>query len=360
MSETAGVFVIAEAGVNHNGSIDRALRLVDVAADAGADAVKFQTFRAERLASRTAPKAEYQLRATGAAESQRDMLRKLELSEDAHRALLDRCRQRGIEFMSTPFDIESLRFLVEEIEMRWIKIPSGEITNGPLLLAAARTGKPILLSTGMSTLEEIGDALGVLAFGSLGLGQAASTEEFRKALESPVGIRMLKEKVTVLHCVTEYPAPLEDVNLRAIGVIRETFPVEVGYSDHSLGLLAAYAAVALGATVLEKHFTLDKTLPGPDHRASLDPGELVAMVRGIRDISKAMGAARKAPTPSELKNRPVARKSLVAARAIRAGEPYSIENLLAKRPGNGMSPMKFWDMIGRAAPRDYAEDEQIE
>ena len=360
MGEAVKVFVIAEAGVNHNGSVDRALRLVEIAADAGADAVKFQTFQSERLTIRTAPKAEYQLATTDSAESQQDMLRKLELSEDAHWALFDLCRRRGIEFMSTPFDVDSLRFLVDEIEIQRIKIPSGEITNGPLLLAAAQTRKPILLSTGMSTLGEIADALGVLAYGSLRLGTVASSEEFRNALESPKGMRMLKERVTVLHCVTEYPTPPEDVNLRAIQVIKEHFPVEVGYSDHTLGISVAFAAVALGATVIEKHFTLDKGLPGPDHRASLEPRELFAMVQGIRDISVAMGSARKAPSASELKNRSVARKSLVAARAIRAGEPYSAENLVAKRPGNGVSPIRFWDVIGRAAPRDYAEDEQIE
>lgn len=360
MTEADRAFVIAEAGVNHNGSLAMALRLIDVAADAGADAIKFQTFRADRLASRFAPKAQYQRETTDSGESQLEMLRKLELDESAHEILLNRCRDRGIEFMSTPFDNESLRFLVDKIGVQRLKIASGEITNGPLLLEAARRGKPVLLSSGMSTIEEIEDALGVLAFGLTTHVEEPSHHAFRQALVSPEGIRALRERVTVLHCVTEYPAPFLDVNLRAIQVIRDRFPVNVGYSDHTLGISIALAAVAVGASVLEKHFTLDKSLSGPDHRASLDPLELKALVKGVREIGVALGVAQKRPSPSELKNLAVARKSLVAACEIRAGERYSAQNLSAKRPGNGISPMRFWDVIGRPAIRDFAEDEPIE
>jgi N-acetylneuraminate synthase len=360
MTEADRAFVIAEAGVNHNGSLAMALRLIDVAADAGADAIKFQTFRADRLASRFAPKAQYQLDTTDSGESQLEMLRKLELDDSAHEILLNRCRDRGIEFMSTPFDNESLRFLVDKIGVQRLKIASGEITNGPLLLEAARSGKPVLLSTGMSTIEEIEDALGVLAFGLTTHVEEPSHHVFRRALVSPEGIRALRGRVTVLHCVTEYPAPFLDVNLRAIQVIRDRFPVNVGYSDHTLGISISLAAVAVGATVLEKHFTLDKSLPGPDHRASLDPLELKALMKGVREIGMALGVAQKRPSPSELKNLAVARKSLVAACEIRAGERYSAQNLSAKRPGNGISPMRFWDVIGRPATRDFAEDEPIE
>ena len=360
MNETDRVFVIAEAGVNHNGSLDMALRLIDVAADAQADAIKFQTFRADRLAVRSAPKAQYQRETTGSGESQLEMLRKLELDESAHEVLLQRCRHRGIEFMSTPFDNESLRFLVDKIGVRRLKIASGEITNGPLLLEAARSGKPVILSTGMSTMEEIEDALGVLAFGLTMQVDEPSPQAFRQALASPEGGRVLKERVTVLHCVTEYPAPFLDVNLRAIQVIREKFHVNVGYSDHAMGIATALAAVALGATVLEKHFTLDKNLPGPDHRASLDPAELEALVSGVREIGMALGVADKRPSQSELKNLVVARKSLVAAHEIRAGDTFSAQNLAAKRPGGGISPMRSWEFIGRAAVRDYIEDEPIE
>jgi N-acetylneuraminate synthase len=355
-----GVFVIAEAGVNHNGSVSQALRLVDVAADAGADAVKFQTFSADKLASRHAPKADYQLRTTDSSESQVDMLRKLELSKGAHHVLLNRCRERGIEFMSTSFDLDSLKFLVEEIGIRRIKMPSGEITNGPLLLQAARSGKPIILSTGMSTLEEIGEALAVLSFGYTNPSETPSHAGFREAYDSANGRRVLADRVTVLHCVTEYPAPLEDVNLRAIPVIRESFATAVGYSDHTLGISAALAAVAIGSTVIEKHFTLDKTLPGPDHGASLEPNELESLIKGIREITVALGDARKEPTPAELRNRVVARKSLVAARAIHLGDRYAPDNLTTKRPGGGMSPMRYWELMGRSVSREYREDEPIE
>ena len=360
MAKTDRTFVVAEAGVNHNGSLEQALRLVDVAADAGADAVKFQTFRADRLVSRFAPKADYQLQTTDAGESQLEMLRKLELSEEEHEILLHRCQEREVEFMSTPFDIESLRFLIDRIGIRHLKIPSGEITNGPLLLEAARSGRPIFLSTGMSTINEIEEALGVIAFGLTVPGVQPSTGAFSQAFRSTEGVRALQDNVVVLHCVTEYPAPAIDVNLRAMAVIGDRFPVKVGYSDHTLGISVALAAVAMGACVLEKHFTLDKNQPGPDHRASLDPSELNALIKGVREIGIALGEAKKAPTNSELKNRAVARKSLVAEGNIRAGDIYSAETLRAKRPGNGISPMRIWDVIGKAAPRDYAKDEPIE
>jgi N-acetylneuraminate synthase len=360
MSKSHRTFIIAEAGVNHNGSLQEALRLVDAAADAGADAVKFQTFRADRLVSRFAPKAEYQLQTTDANESQFEMLRKLELSVSDHEALLQRCQERRIEFMSTPFDIESLSFLVGQLGMRHVKIPSGEITNGPLILEAARSGRPMFLSTGMSTLEEIGDALAVIAFGLTVTSEPPSTEAFRRAFKSEEGIRAVQDNVVVLHCVTEYPAPLIEVNLKAMAVIGERFSVDIGYSDHTLGGNVALAAVALGARVLEKHFTLDKAQTGPDHRASMEPGELNALVKGVREIEIALGSPEKSPTRSEWKNRSVARKSLVATSDIRAGEVYSSDNLGAKRPGTGLSPMRMWDVIGNTAPRNYSEDEPIE
>lgn len=351
-------YIIAEAGVNHNGSLDMAKILVEVAAEAGADAVKFQTFKADKLVSRLAPKAEYQTRTTDADESQHEMIRKLELDEHAHETLIEHCKTSGIEFLSTPFDLESVDLLAGRFDLSCIKVPSGDITNAPLLLKIAQTGKPVILSSGMSTLGEIEDALGVLAFGYLGKG-SPSVAAFRAAYCSSAGQAILQGKVTLLHCTTEYPAPIEDVNLKVMDTLRSAFGLPVGYSDHTEGITVPIAAVARGAVVIEKHFTLDRTLPGPDHVASLEPNELKQMVSAIRIVEQSLGSGRKQPAPSELKNMIVARKSLVASRAIAAGEPLTAENFDVKRPGNGLSPMQYWELSGRKSTKNFAADEVI-
>lgn len=330
------MIVIAEAGVNHNGDIDIAKRLIDVAAEAGADYVKFQTFNAERMVTRTAEKADYQVRNDGTADSQFEMLKRLELSEAMHHTLITHCASRGIAFLSTGFDIESLDFL-NTLGIPMFKIPSGEITNLPYLRHIGSLGKPVVMSTGMATLEEIGAALRVLD-------------------ESGVS----REAVTVLHCTTDYPTAMGDVNLRAMQSIRQAFDVAVGYSDHTQGIEISIAAAALGATVIEKHFTLDRALPGPDHQASLEPAELKAMVAAIRSIEAALGDGIKRPTASELKNLPIVRKSLVALYPIKTGDLFTCDNLSIKRPGTGISPMRIDEVLGRRADRDYAEDELIQ
>lgn len=353
------IYIIAEAGVNHNGSLDIACRLVQVAAAAGADAVKFQSFRADQLATSSAPKAEYQVRTTGVVESQREMLKKLELSGQSHQLLLEECRKCGIEFLSTPFDIDSLHSLVSELGMSRIKLPSGEITDAPLLLEAAKQGLPLILSTGMSTLEEIEEALGVLAFGLTVSDVEPSRAGFRQAFHSNAGQRALQDTVTLLHCTTEYPAPLQDVNLRAMHTLHERFGLPVGLSDHSSGIAIPTAAAALGATVIEKHFTLDCSLPGPDHRASLEPAELAAMIKSVRDVSCALGDGVKRPMPSEFRNIAIARRSLVALRPIREGERLTEDNIGARRPATGISPMDLWTWLGKTATRNFRAGEPI-
>jgi len=328
--------IIAEAGVNHNGDMELAKQLVEVAASAGADLVKFQTFSAERLATQIAPKADYQTRTTDQAQSQLAMLRQLELSPAMHQTLIAHCQTRGIGFFSTGFDILSLDYLASLGAERF-KVPSGEITNLPYLRHIGGFGKPLILSTGMATLSEIEAALDAL--------EIAGTP---------------RSQITVLHCNTEYPTPMQDVNLLAMTRIRDAFGVAVGYSDHTAGTEVPIAAVALGATVIEKHLTLDRNLPGPDHKASLEPDEFAAMVRAIRNIEQAMGDGIKRPSPSAAKNKPIARKSLVAAKPIKAGERFTSENLTTKRPGTGISPMRWDEVIGRTATRDYAADELIE
>lgn len=357
-NKSDSVFIIAEAGVNHNGSIARALELIDVAAEAGADAVKFQTFKADKIISRKAPKAEYQEKTTAKEESQLEMVRKLEFDEKAHRLLMRHCRLRKIEFLSTPFDFDSIDLLIK-LKLRRLKVPSGEITNGPYLLHVARTGKPVILSTGMSTLGEIEAALGVLAFGYLFPNDPPQIDKFREVFCSQEGKKILEERVILLHCTTEYPAPFNEVNLRAIETMRAAFGLSVGFSDHTLGIEAAVAAVALGAIVVEKHFTLSRSLPGPDHKASLEPDELREMVTAIRHIEEAQGSGWKAPTFSELKNKNIARKSLVAAKRIKAGEIFTPDNLGMKRPGTGVSPMRYWEFIGVVSKKHYDSDEPI-
>jgi N,N'-diacetyllegionaminate synthase len=329
------IFIIAEAGVNHNGSLELAKKLIEAAVEAGADSVKFQTFKADNLVSKNAQKAEYQKQTTAADESQYEMIKKLELDENAHRELIRYCHEKKIMFLSTPFDLESIE-LLNNFEMPIFKIPSGEITNLPYLRIIAKLGKEVIISTGMADIGEIEDALGVLI-------QAGTP----------------KEKITVLHATTEYPCPIEDVNLRAMRTIGTAFGVKVGYSDHTQGIEVPIAAAAMGACVIEKHFTLDRSLPGPDHKASLEPKELKAMVTAIRNIEAALGSGIKVIAPSEARNKPVARKSIVAKKAIKAGDVFSIENITAKRPGTGISPMRWDEIIGRTASCDFKADELI-
>lgn len=328
-------FIIAEAGVNHNGSLELAKRLVDVAVEAGADAVKFQTFKADKLVSKSAQKADYQKQTTSASESQYEMIKKLELDENAHRELIRHCKEKQIMFLSTPFDHGSIDML-NDFGMPIFKIPSGEITNLPYLRHIGRLGKEVILSTGMADLGEIEDALDVL------MHEGAP-----------------KGKITVLHATTEYPCPIDEVNLRAMQTIRAAFGVKVGYSDHTQGIEVPIAAVALGACVIEKHFTLDRTMEGPDHKASLEPQELKAMVQSIRCINQALGDGIKKPSKSEVNNIAIARKSIVASRQIKISETFSEENITIKRPGNGISPMCWDDVMGQAAQRSYEVDDLI-
>ncbi|CAK0759970.1 N-acetylneuraminate synthase [Escherichia coli] len=352
--------IIAEAGVNHNGDEKLAFKLVDAAHKAGADIVKFQTFKAKNLVTAEAVQADYQVANTKKQESQLEMLSRLELSWEAHHKLVSYCNKLGIEFLSTAFDSESLDFLVNELGVKRLKLPSGELTNAPLVLEHARTGCDIIVSTGMATLAEIEAALGVIAFGYTAPEEAVpSIEAFQRAYSSEVGQKALKEKVIVLHCTTEYPAPVEEINLRAMDTLRQAFGLPVGYSDHSEGIMIPVAAVARGAVVIEKHFTLDKNMEGPDHKASLEPVELEAMIAAIHQIEKALGNSIKAPTVSEIKNKSVARKSLVAAKTIIAGESFTSDNLAIKRPGTGMSPYLYWNLINEVSENDYLPGELI-
>ena len=354
-------FIIAEAGVNHNGDLSLAKQLIDVAADSGADAVKFQTFRTEQVVSRNAPKAEYQTRTTDQTESQFEMIRKLELTEADHGELMAHAKARGIAFLSTPFDVPSLHLLTKRFGLQTIKIPSGEITNAPFLLAIARAAKAVIVSTGMSTLAEVEAALGVLAFGFTRLTTALPQRgDFAQAFASEAGQQALSDRVTLLHCTTEYPAPFSEVSLLAMDTLAAAFGLPVGYSDHTLGIHISLAAVARGARVIEKHVTLDRNLAGPDHKASLEPNELREMVRQIREVEPALGDGIKRPSASEWKNRDVARKSLVAARAIQVGEVFTEENLTCKRPGMGVSPFAYWQTLGQTARRSYNADEALD
>lgn len=355
-------YIIAEAGVNHNGSIELARRLIDIASDAGADAVKFQTFRAERLVSKCAPKAEYQTRTTDVLESQFEMIQKLELSEGDHLELIKRAKQKGIEFLSTPFDSDSLSLLTKQFGIKTIKVPSGEITNAPFLLEIARSAEHVIISTGMCTMAEIEAALGVLAFGFTSNDHVTpKRDSFAQAFASEIGQEILRKRVAILHCTTEYPAPMNEVNLRAMDAISAAFGTQIGYSDHTHGIHVPIAAVARGATIIEKHFTLDRTLPGPDHLASLEPAELKAMVSAIRDIENCLGDGIKRPTASEWKNRGIARKSLVASKEIKKGDPMSATNITCKRPGTGVSPMLYWEYTSgqSVAAKDYSLDDLI-
>lgn len=329
------VFIIAEAGVNHNGSVELAKKLIDAAVEAGADAVKFQTFKAEKLVSKNAQKAEYQKQTTDKAESQFDMIKKLELDEATHHELMSYCKSKNILFLSTPFDHDSIE-LLNDLGLEIFKIPSGEITNLPYLRHIGKLGKEVILSTGMADIGEIEDALDILI--------EAGTK---------------KENITVLHANTMYPTPMEDVNLKSMVTIGNTFDIAFGYSDHTLGIEVDIAAVAMGASCIEKHFTLDKTMEGPDHKASLEPDELIAMVKAIRNIELALGSCIKKPSKSETPNMQIARKSIVAKTVIKKGELLSEENIAIKRPGNGINPMRWDEIVGTIATKDYQEDEMI-
>lgn len=326
-------FIIAEAGVNHNGNIDLAKRMIDVASEYNVDAIKFQTFKTENLVSKMAKKAKYQNNTTDQNESQFDMIKKLELDIETHKELIEYCKNKKIMFLSTPFDLESID-LLNDLGLEIFKIPSGEITNLPYLEKIGKLKKKVILSTGMSTLNEIESALNIL--------RENGTKD-----------------ITVLHCNTEYPTPMGDVNLNAMNTIKEKLNVEVGYSDHTLGIEVSIAAVSMGAKVIEKHFTLDKNMEGPDHKASLEPNELKQMVESIRNIEKAMGNGIKKPSKSEMKNIDIVRKSIVAIKKIKKGEIFTEENIYIKRPGNGISPMKWYEVLGTVATKDYDEDDLI-
>jgi N-acetylneuraminate synthase len=352
------VYVIAEIGVNHNGSLALARQLVEAAAATGVDAVKFQIFSADELVATHAPKARYQLSTTDPHESQAGMLQRLALSAAQFSELHAYCAEIGVEFLASPFDPASVDFLAR-LGVSRLKLGSGEITNAQLLLAAARTGLPVILSTGMCSLGDVEAALGVLAFGYLASGAAAGADAFRAAYESDAGRQLLAQRVTLLHCTTEYPAPLEDVNLRAMDALRAAFGLPVGYSDHTEGIAVPIAAVARGATMIEKHVTLDRTLPGPDHRASLEPADLARLVAGIRAVEQALGTGGKYSTKSERGNREIARRSLVAARDIVQGEVFSAANLAVRRPADGIPAMEYFDWLGRTALKNYLKDEPI-
>lgn len=354
------VTVIAEAGVNHNGRMDLALALVDAAAAARADVVKFQTFSAERVATRDAGMAEYQKRNIGGNEPQIDMLKRLEIGPREHELLIKRCRERGIAFLSSPFDMQSLHFLIDQLQCQTIKVPSGEITNGPLLFDIGRSGRRAILSTGMAEPEEIATALDVLAWGYLGRVAPTRITAVSGTRTLPTAHAILKERVILLQCTTEYPASFDTINLRAMSTLGTMFGLPVGLSDHSEGIAVPIAAAALGAVVIEKHITLDRALTGPDHKASIEPDALARMVAGIRAVEQALGSDEKAPQPTELANRAIARKSLVAARAIQSGAHISAGDLTALRPGTGVSPMEYWSIVGCIAERSYCAGEQIE
>lgn len=328
------VYIIAEAGVNHNGDIQVAKEMIAIARESGVDAIKFQTFQAEKLVTAQSRKAAYQQKTTGNSESQLEMLKKLQLTQAEFMELKNYCNEVGIEFISTPFDMDSIDFL-DRIGMKIWKIPSGEITNLPYLIKIAKTKLPVIVSTGMATLDEVAETISVLRkYGS--------------------------QEISLLHCTTEYPTPVEDVNLNAMLTMQNKFNLPIGYSDHTMGTEIAIAAVAVGAVMIEKHFTLDRMMKGPDHQASLEPVELKAMVRAIRNVEKAMGDGIKKPAQSEIKNIQIARKSIVAARNIKHGELFTKDNLTVKRPGNGITPMKWFEVLGQKAMRDFEEDELIE
>lgn len=350
-------YIIAEAGVNHNGSISRAKKLIDIAKASGADAVKFQTFLANALVTKSAPLANYQ-KSKVSDSTQLKMLQKLELSKNDFLLLKKYAASKQIDFLSTPFDLESLFFLLKELRLTQVKISSGDLLNAQLLLEAARANVKIILSTGMATIQEIEQALGVLCFGYSNeyIKAVPSTKKFSAAYKNKNARKAMQKKVTILHCTTEYPAPFDEINLLAISLMKQRFQCTIGYSDHTEGSAVSVAAVALGAQVIEKHFTISKRLKGPDHKMSLNPAELRDFITNIRNTEAALGEGKKEPTKSELKNKSICRKSLVAAKNIAKGEKFSLENITTKRPGTGISSMKFWDFLGKVAAKNYSED----
>ena len=358
MNPIKKTFIIAEAGVNHNGSIALARELIDAAVSAGADAVKFQSFIAASIVTTKATKADYQITNTGTNESQLEMLKKLELSHPQQRELFDYCQSRDIQFLSTPFDFESLKFLTADLGLETIKIGSGELTNAPFLYEVARSAKKIILSTGMSTISEVKDALGVFAF-AFTSSEPPTRESCIKALAGSAGHGAVASRVTLLHCTTDYPTEPNDVNLRAMQTLSDEFDCKIGFSDHSSGTHLAVAAVAMGAQVIEKHLTTSRGLAGPDHRASLEPGEFKNLVTQIRELERAFGSAEKNPTATETKNKEIARRSLVASQAIKKGEAFTTSNVTIKRPGTGRSPFDYWALLGTKATRNIAEHELI-
>lgn len=354
------VLIIAEAGVNHNGDEVLARELIDIAAGSGADYIKFQTFKADELVTNRAEKANYQAKNDTSSNSQVDMLKKLELDQDCFARLLEYSKKKDIKFMSTAFDLSSVNFLVNQLGQDILKIPSGEIVNAPYLLGHSRYKKKMILSTGMATLAEIENALGVLAFGLLSKAdEQPSPEAFVSAYISEDGQALLKENVSLLHCTTEYPAPFEDINLRCIQTLTSSFGLQTGFSDHSDGISVPMASVALGASIIEKHFTIDKNLEGPDHKASINPDELRSLVLGIRNIERALGNGVKMPTLQEKKNKNAIRQSIVALNSIKAGDCFTEENIGTRRPGSGMHPFLYWDILGKKAKYDFKRFDEI-
>ncbi|OXS79275.1 N-acetylneuraminate synthase [Domibacillus enclensis] len=353
-------YIIAEAGVNHNGSFDLACVLVDAAKAAGAEAVKFQTFKAENLVTKSAKQAGYQVVNIGKEMSQFHMLKNLELSFDEFIRLKEYCDHQEIDFLSTPFDKESVDFLLDELHIEKVKIPSGELTNTPFIHYIATKQKPIILSTGMADMKDIHESLSFIAYGLAFPQKNINPKDVQAFYKTKEAKSVLQQYVTVLHCTTEYPTPLEEVNLRAIDYLKNELQVTVGFSDHSAGIYVPVAAVARGASVIEKHFTISRLLPGPDHRASLEPDELTEMVKAIRNVEESLGQTEKIPTKSEQKNRVAVRKSLIAAHPIKKGEVFSKENLLIKRPGSGMEPSLYWTLLGKEASKDYEPEELID
>lgn len=356
-------YIIAEIGVNHNGDVGLAKKLIIASKDAGADAVKFQTFKSELLVTESAKKADYQLNTTSSKESQLTMLKRLELSEEQHFELYDFCQKQGIEFLSTPFDFESLKFLTQQLKLKTLKLSSGDLTNLPMLFACAKSGRKLIISTGMATIDEIEIGLAVLSLGyilpELLLNNFDVIAKAKEVFKSSEGQEVLRSNVTLLHCTTSYPTRFSDINLNVLDTYIKMFKLDVGYSDHSLGTLVSIAAVAKGAKIIEKHITLDKSLPGPDHLASIEPKEFKELVEGIREVELILGQSIKVPLNVEKKNMSVARKSLVAGQNIRKGDVFSEENIAIKRPGNGMSPYHYWSILGEKSEHDFSAGELI-
>ena len=353
------IYIIAEAGVNHNGSLETAFKLVDAAVSAGADAVKFQSFKAENLVTSEAKKADYQEKNQSDGKTQLQMLKALELSEQEQIKLFDYCQKQSIDFISSPFDPESCSFLINQLELKTIKLGSGELTNAQMLYQLAQADVNIILSTGMSTLEEIAKALSILAFGYINKTPPSSSKDYQSYWKTPQGLEQLQNHVTLMHCTTEYPCPVDEVNLSAMKTIQTEFSLPCGYSDHTKGIHITIAASALGAPVIEKHFTLDCTQSGPDHSASIETNELICMVKQVRDIESARGDGIKHVTKSEAKNKLIVQKGIYAAVAIKQGEIFTTDNIVLKRPACQHSASDFWDVLGTTACKDYKQDSPI-